>query len=125
MKVYVIKNKDGEYWCGNDTFSATVDTGKIYVCEDFDFISKFFNRFLSEGLLTDCKIVPITIYEGDLEKETRKQVCDEVRKVIDYYREWYEQGYIINMREEDLQKEIDKIEQAREGEKGDTENNSK
>ena len=45
-------------------------------------------------------------------KDIRKQVCDEVRKVIDYHSEWYEQGYVIDMTEEDLLKEIDKIEQA-------------
>ena len=71
MKAYAIKNKEGEYWCGNDIFSATIDIRKIYICEDFDFISKVINKLSSEGLLTDCKVVEITIAEGDLEEENR------------------------------------------------------
>jgi len=69
MKAYVIKNKEGKYWCGNNRFSATLDIRKIYFCEDFDFTSKVINKLSSEGLLTDCTIVPITICEGDLEEE--------------------------------------------------------
>lgn len=49
----------------------------------------------------------------DFELLIRKQVCDEIKKVIEYHSEWYEQGYVINMVVEDLLKEIDKIEQAK------------
>lgn len=113
MKAFVIKNKEGKYWCGNDIFSETIDIRKIYICEDFDFISKVINKLSSEGLLKDCKVVPITIAEGDLEQAIRKQVCDEMKKVIDYHSEWYEQGYVVEMIAEDLLKEIDKIEQVK------------
>lgn len=69
MKGYVIKNKEGDYWCGNDIFSATLDIQKVYICEDFDFISKVINKLSSEGLLKDCEPVEITIAEGDLEQQ--------------------------------------------------------
>lgn len=46
-------------------------------------------------------------------KDTFKQVCDEIKKVVEFNSEWYEQGYVINMVTEDLLKEIDKIEQAK------------
>ena len=42
-------------------------------------------------------------------KDTRKQVCDEIKKVIEYHSEWYEQGYVVNIVAEDLLKEIDKV----------------
>ena len=69
MKAYVIKNKEGKYWCGNNIFSATMDIRKIYICEDFDFISKVINKLLSESLLKDCEVVEITIAEGNLEQQ--------------------------------------------------------
>ena len=46
-------------------------------------------------------------------KTIRKQVCDEIKKVIEYHSEWYEQGYVINMVTKDLLEEIDKIAQAK------------
>lgn len=92
-EVFVIKNKEGEYWCGNDVFSAVIDIKKIYICEDFDFISKVINKLSNENLLKDCKVVPITIAEGDLlhkirelkdyiysyndETNNRPQICNE------------------------------------------------
>lgn len=71
MRAFVIKNKEGKYWCGNDIFSATIDIRKTYICEDFNFISKVINKLSSEGLLTDCEVVEITIAEGDLEQENK------------------------------------------------------
>ena len=85
MKAYVIKSKEGKYWCGNDIFSATIDIQKTYMCEDFDFISKVINKLLSESLLKDCEVVEITIAEGDLEqqltiyKQALELACENIR----------------------------------------------
>ena len=49
----------------------------------------------------------------DFELLIRKQVCDEIKRVIEYHSKWYEQGYVIDMVTEDLLKEIDKIEQTK------------
>lgn len=79
MKAFVIKNKEGKYWCGNDIFSETIDISKTYICEDFDFISKVVNTGLREGLFTtNCKLAEITIAEGDLEQEN-KQLKKEIK----------------------------------------------
>ena len=74
MKAFVIKNKEGKYWCGNDIFSETIDISKTYICEDFDFISKVvISTGLREGLFTtNCEVVEITIAEGDLEQENKQ-----------------------------------------------------
>ena len=81
MRAFVIKNKEGKYWCGNDIFSATIDIGKTYICEDFDFISKVINKLLSEGLLTDCEVVEITISEGDLDKHQNQKAIECLKEV--------------------------------------------
>lgn len=83
MKAFVIKNKEGKYWCGNDIFSATIDIRKTYICEDFDFISKVINKLLSEGLLTDCEVVEITISEGDLDKHQNQKAIECLKEVLE------------------------------------------
>lgn len=80
MIAYTIKNKEGKYWCGNDIFSATIDIRKTYMCEDFDFISKVIDKLLSESLLKDCKVVEITIAEGNLEQE----LAEKDKEIMDY-----------------------------------------
>lgn len=60
MKAYVIKNKEGKYLFFEDVVNATVFETKEYAEL----------KVFGTGL-TDYKIVPITICEGDLEEENR------------------------------------------------------
>lgn len=126
MIVYAIKNKEGKYWCGNDIFSTTIDIRKIYICEDFDFISKVINKLLSESLLKDCKVVEITIAEGNLEqelviyKQALEVACENIRDMYcsDYcvctrnerckgkccYEQYYDKEKILDQAKERLEK---------------------
>lgn len=119
MRAYVIKNKEGKYYSTYWTLDD-IWTNDIFLANKYADNKTAINMLEYVYKISSVKplLVPITIAEGDLEKEIRKQVCDEVRKVIDYCSEWYEQGYVIDMREDDLQKEIDKIEQAKESADG-------
>lgn len=85
MIAYAIKNKEGKYWCGNDIFSTTIDIRKIYICEDFDFINIVIDKLLSESLLKDCKVVEITITEGDLEHQLSEK-DKELDKILAIYK---------------------------------------
>ena len=80
MKAYVIKNKEGKYYCG---FSFIISSDKFENdIKDANIFEKYeLNMF---KLTKDCTIVPITIYEGDLEEENRvlkkalKLACEEL-----------------------------------------------
>lgn len=67
MKAYVIKNKEGKYYCGfsfiisSDKFENDIKGANIF--EEYEL-----NMF---KLTKDCTFVPITICEGDLEEENR------------------------------------------------------
>ena len=59
IRAYVIKNKEGKYLDDCGFFTRCVKDIYLYeYYEDADKSIKFYN-------LTDCTIVPITIYEGD------------------------------------------------------------
>lgn len=78
MKAYVIKNKEGKYYCGfsfiisSDRFENDIKDANIFEEDELKMLE----------CPKDCTIVPITIYEGDLEEENRvlkkalEDVCD-------------------------------------------------
>ena len=77
MKAFVIKNKEGKYW-------------QWLFNHEPDWEDKLYNAFLhyskedaeksiTSWQLEDCKVVEITIVEGDLEKEN--QILNEALKL--------------------------------------------
>lgn len=83
MRAFVIKNKEGKY------LQYFTDMYR------FDFTDRLINAMFYEQweqdsinyalkTIPDCdEVVEITIAEGDLEQEIRKQVCNEIRNYID------------------------------------------
>lgn len=73
MKAYVIKNKEGKYFCGFDSFAGI----NIFSERIIDGLNtqtptlKHCREEIKDFDLKECESVKITIAEGDLEKENR------------------------------------------------------
>jgi hypothetical protein len=87
MKAYVIKNKEGEYK-REDIIEYIWKETTSYFSKDIRCADIFTEEEMAKCYCPkDCKVVEITIAEGDLEKEIRKQVCDEIRELAHDYME--------------------------------------
>ena len=95
MKAFVIKNKEGKYFAGFDNLNVFVTEKDITnaVIYRADRYKKYELENTPE--FEDCEVVEITIAEGDLEHQIRKQICDEIREKLkahcDYTNDigWY------------------------------------
>ena len=99
MKAYVIKNKEGKYYCIDNIFRENILNAYIWVIEQYAKLHIKLNRF------KDCKIVEITIAEGDLEKENqllRKRQNDFCDIVVLTIENWLQQEGFYEEEFEDL-----------------------
>lgn len=87
MKTYVIKNKEGKFW-------------QFLYNDESEFVDEIYNAFFHYSRevaekdidlwgLKDCKVVEVTIVEGDLEQELNKykSLYIENEKVVDHQHE--------------------------------------
>lgn len=79
MKAFVIKNKEGKYFV--NTYCWAEKICNAYICDDKDSLEKLKELYL----LTDCKVVEITISEGNLEQEN-KQLEEQHDLLIDEFQ---------------------------------------
>lgn len=112
MKAYVIKNKEGKYW--QWLFNNEPDWEEKLYNGFMHYSQKDAEKSIEQWQLKDCKVVEITIAEGDLEKqlaekdkeilllnreistlpahdeELRHQVCEEIREKLLRLCDWHE-----------------------------------
>ena len=111
MKAYVIKNKEGKY-LGKYSFDNenVISNARVF---EFSFTAKDFCP-------KDCTIVPITIYEGDLEEENRvlkKAFRNLIKEHIEVINE-INGFYSLSVEKEEIDEYFDEyIQQAKESEK--------
>lgn len=86
MRAYVIKNKEGKYFCGFDYF-AGIDIFSERIIDGLNTQTptlKHCREEIKDFDLKDCEPVKITIAEGDLQKENEvlrralELACDEL-----------------------------------------------
>ena len=86
MKAYVIKNKEGKFFVGEDLYLKSFSCAKIFTKYE---IKKVFEEI---EMPKDCTIVHITISEGDLEEENRV-----LKKALELACETIDEHYTIDI----------------------------
>lgn len=110
MKAFVIKNKEGKYFCGFDGFIGM----NIFSDRIIDGLNtqtptlKHCREEIKDFNLKDCEPVKITIAEGDLEQQLAEK-DKEIKKHIDALEYW--ENNIPNQRQAIRKQVCDEIRQ--------------
>jgi hypothetical protein len=110
MKAYMIKNKEGKY-C-QISFNGCINFVSELYCAYMYHSQQGAEKIIKCHELEDCKVVEITIYEGDLEEK-----CKELEKALELGAEKIE--FMAQMLGQTLDYDVKEnlIQQAKESEK--------
>ncbi len=95
MKVYVVKRNDGKYLYLTDNYHEEWIDDLYFAYKAYEFEGWGYEK-IKEWIAKkypNCKLVPITIFEGELAdytKQVRKEACEEIRNKIDQAKMIYE-----------------------------------